>query len=99
MNEALKLGIGGWVRNLDDGRVEVAAEGSGENLDRFIDWCAVGPRSARVDKVDMSVEQATGDSSFEIRWMVDRFPGGSITGKAIRTAENSLTAPAHRLYN
>lgn len=53
-DEALRLGIGGWVRNQNDGSVEIVAEGDREQLDEFIDWCRTGPPDARVDELDTS---------------------------------------------
>jgi acylphosphatase len=46
----------GWVRNTPDGRVEAVFEGNDENVDKMLDWCHVGPPSARVEKV-MTVEE------------------------------------------
>lgn len=48
---AVGLGLGGSVRNLDDGTVEVVAEGPVEALERLAQWCRLGPRGARVDRV------------------------------------------------
>lgn len=42
------LGLVGWVRNLDDGRVELYACGSARALDALEDWCRRGPPLARV---------------------------------------------------
>lgn len=53
-DEALRLGIGGWVRNQNDGSVEIVAEGDREQLEEFIDWCRTGPPDARVDELDTS---------------------------------------------
>ena len=50
--EALRLGVGGHAKNLDDGRVEVVASGDTEVLDALERWLRVGPPSARVDRVD-----------------------------------------------
>ena len=50
--EAERLGISGWALNLDDGRVEVLAVGSAEQIDKLADWLAGGPAGARVDAVD-----------------------------------------------
>lgn len=46
-------GLNGWVRNLPDGRVEVEAEGDAEALERFEWRLRQGPRSARVEAVDV----------------------------------------------
>lgn len=37
-SKAIELGITGWVRNLPDGRVEVLAFGSNEQLDTLSKW-------------------------------------------------------------
>lgn len=50
-NEADRLALAGWVRNLEDGRVEAMAQGSREALDVFVLWCRVGPPHARVTDV------------------------------------------------
>lgn len=36
LQKALRQKVTGWVRNLDDGRVEILAEGTKEQLDAFI---------------------------------------------------------------
>ena len=58
---ARPLGVVGWVRNLPTGQVEVVAEGEPGPLDRLIDWAKVGPRSARVDDVQIEWAEATGE--------------------------------------
>ncbi|GMO46300.1 MAG: acylphosphatase [Termitinemataceae bacterium] len=50
-DEASSLNISGWVRNNDDGTVEVHAEGAEQNLKMFLKWLQNGPSHARVDKV------------------------------------------------
>ncbi len=52
LEQARRLGLRGWVRNLPDGRVEVVAAGPGERLRRLHDWLWRGPELARVDGVD-----------------------------------------------
>lgn len=54
-------GLTGWVRNLDDGRVEAVAEGPREKLEELIAWCRVGPPSARVEGVEVSWQPASGE--------------------------------------
>lgn len=65
---AQSLGVGGWVRNLRDGRVEVLAEGEPPAVGKLIDWCRAGPPAARVERVEV-VEEADleGFAGFTIR--------------------------------
>jgi len=49
---ARRRNLAGWVRNLADGAVEVAAEGSGDDVQALRSELAVGPSGARVDAVD-----------------------------------------------
>ena len=51
--EALRLGITGWVRNLDDGRVEALFEGDSKQVDEIIKFCQKGPPSAIVKRVEV----------------------------------------------
>ena len=58
--EALRLGVTGYARNLDDGGVEVLACGEMAAVAALIDWLkAGGPRSARVDRVLTEPHQPT----------------------------------------
>lgn len=50
-DEALRLGLAGWARNLADGGVEVLAAGAPEALDALERWLRVGPPLARVERV------------------------------------------------
>jgi acylphosphatase len=54
--EAQLIGVGGWVRNRDDGTVEVLATGSKAQLNSLYDRLKEGPRAARIDEVE--VEEA-----------------------------------------
>ncbi|MGB3495104.1 MAG: acylphosphatase, partial [Elainellaceae cyanobacterium] len=40
---AALLKISGWVRNLQDGRVEALFEGSADHVEEMIRWCHKGP--------------------------------------------------------
>jgi acylphosphatase len=46
-----ELGVGGWVRNLPDGRVEALFEGPEDRVIRAIEFVKVGPPLARVQDV------------------------------------------------
>ena len=50
--QARRLGLRGYVRNLRDGRVEVVAAGANEALDALAEWLWQGPPMSRVDAVD-----------------------------------------------
>ena len=50
--QALKLGLSGYAKNLPDGRVEVLAEGDASALDALERWLHVGPPMARVGSVE-----------------------------------------------
>ncbi|HET7102768.1 MAG TPA: acylphosphatase [Terracidiphilus sp.] len=49
--EASELGLRGWVRNTEDGDVEVVAAGSQEDLTVLRECLRAGPRGSRVDRV------------------------------------------------
>jgi len=58
--EALRHGLTGYARNLDDGGVEVLACGESQQVDKLIDWLKDGgPRSARGDRVLTEPHQPT----------------------------------------
>ena len=66
-NEASKLGISGWVRNREDGCVEVLASGTKAQLDSLYDVLQRGPRAARVDSVQVIEAELSADlKSFRI---------------------------------
>lgn len=52
--QALELGLSGHAINLDDGRVEVVAEGAGEAVEALASWLRRGPPMARVEGVERS---------------------------------------------
>ena len=57
---AVQEGIRGWVRNAPDGRVEVAAEGDADAIERFEGKLRHGPPGARVDHVEVLLTTPTG---------------------------------------
>jgi acylphosphatase len=63
-----RLGLVGWVRNLPDGGVEAVAEGSPEDLARFLSELRIGPTLADVTKVRASpTDSSEALAGFEIR--------------------------------
>ena len=69
MSEAERLHLGGYVRNLPDGSVEVVSRGSETELQAFEGKLRRGPPAARVEQVDTAQVPLEGDvpRSFEIR--------------------------------
>jgi acylphosphatase len=50
-DEARRLGLVGWVRNLRDGTVELEAEGPPDAIEKLLTWCQHGPPAAKVTNV------------------------------------------------
>jgi len=46
--QAKRLGVVGWVKNRDDGSVELEVEGAPEQVAALLAWCEQGPPHARV---------------------------------------------------
>ena len=66
--EAQRLGLCGWVRNTEDGKVEVWAEGHSEKLAVFSGWLHRGPQSARVDSVIHEAVKPIGYKNMDIKY-------------------------------
>ncbi len=67
VRSASKLGLTGWVKNLDDDRVEAVFEGLKDNVKKMVDKCNKGSWAAKVTHLDVSWEKATGEfKNFEI---------------------------------
>lgn len=66
--EARKLDLTGWVKNLPDGTVELEAQGESEDIDKLLDWCWRGPVEAEVARVTSEVApEVEGEGTFEVR--------------------------------
>ena len=64
---ARDLGLAGWVRNLDDGRVEIFVEGEPAQLEMYVQRCRRGPRSAEVSEVSSTSCAPHGAVAFTVR--------------------------------
>ena len=66
--QAMALGLTGYVRNLPRSSVEVRAEGERVKLEELLKSLHQGPPGARVEKVEVSWGDYSGDfSSFRVR--------------------------------
>lgn len=68
-DEAVRLGVGGWVRNLPEGSVEAVFEGEKIKVEEIVGWCYKGPPGAEVTKVDLKWESYKGEfKHFDVRY-------------------------------
>ncbi|WP_276271420.1 acylphosphatase [Haloarcula litorea] len=65
---AREAGVDGWVRNLDDGRVEAVFEGEPDDVDAMIEFCHEGSSRADVTDVEVREEDPEGLDGFDVRW-------------------------------
>jgi acylphosphatase len=68
VGQARALGVTGYARNVDDGTVEIVAEGARGALELLAAWAHHGPRSARVEEVRIEWSESLNEfSEFTIR--------------------------------
>ena len=65
--EAARLGVSGWVRNLPDGRVEAVYEGPRDAVEEMVAWTRRGPKWAHVQGFAIHDEEPKGEPGFSIR--------------------------------
>jgi acylphosphatase len=67
-DEAVRLGLTGFVRNRSDGAVETEIEGDEASVIRLLDWLHDGPPGARVTKLTVTDISPHGSTEFRITW-------------------------------
>jgi len=68
-DEADRLGVSGWVKNLPDGSVEAVFEGEKKKVEEIVGWCYRGPSGAKVSKVEIAWETYKKEfGHFDIRY-------------------------------
>ena len=55
--KSIQNNIFGWVKNLEDGRVECILEGTEENISVLVKWAQTGPANAIVENVEVHNEK------------------------------------------
>jgi len=65
---AQEQGVDGWVKNLDDGRVEAVFEGDPEAVDAMVEFCYEGSDMASVSTVEVEEGAPEGIDGFEIAY-------------------------------
>ena len=66
-NKAVKLGLNGYAKNLNDGNVEVVAQGDEEKIKKLMDFIKKGPGIAKVTDMKIKHRELENFKSFEIR--------------------------------
>lgn len=65
--KAKELKLNGYVKNLEDGSVEIFIQGEKEAIGKFIEWAKIGPFLANVEKIEIEpVESTKQFSDFDI---------------------------------
>jgi acylphosphatase len=65
--EADRIEVGGFVRNLPDGDVEVEVEGRLDRVALLLEWLREGPSGATVESVDVTELDPVGETAFTTR--------------------------------
>jgi acylphosphatase len=64
--QAEKLGLRGFVKNLTDGSVYAEVEGVQNSVESFLNWAKKGPENALVDEVIVNHQQLKKYETFKI---------------------------------
>jgi acylphosphatase len=63
---AERYDVKGFVRNLENGNVEVFLEGNAEDVNKMIELCKKGPRHAQIRKVEVKPEKFQDFKTFKV---------------------------------
>ena len=58
--------VKGFVRNLEDGRIEIFLEGNSEDVNKMIELCKKGPKHAQIRKVETKEEKFQDFKTFKV---------------------------------
>lgn len=64
--EAERLAVAGWVRNLPNGDVEAVMTGPAPQVHALVDWCRRGPPNAQVQEVHVQVQDGPMEVGFRV---------------------------------
>ncbi len=64
---AIELGLDGWVRNRDDGSIEITVIGEPDQVDRLMEQCSQGPVLANVQDITLRGTADDGTTGFHER--------------------------------
>lgn len=63
---AERLNVKGFIRNLEDGRIEVFLEGATDDVNKMIELCRTGPKHSDIKNVDVKPERFQDFKTFKI---------------------------------
>ncbi len=63
---AEKLNVKGFVRNLEDGRVEIFLEGDTNEVNKMIELCKTGPKHSKITNVQIKPERFQNFKVFKV---------------------------------
>ena len=64
--QANKIGVRGFVRNLEDGRVETFIEGDANDVNKMIELCRQGPKHSKVTNIEEKEEKFQDIKGFKV---------------------------------
>ena len=59
--------VTGWVKNLENGKVEAVLEGEEDNVAKIMEWARKGPNVANVENIELEEKQPEYIETFEIK--------------------------------
>jgi acylphosphatase len=63
---AEKYNVKGFVRNLEDGRIEVFLEGNSDDVNKMVELCKTGPKHSQIRDVEIKSETFQGFNNFKV---------------------------------
>lgn len=63
---AEKHNLKGFVRNLEDGRVEVFLEGDSEKVNQMVELCKQGPKNCKIENMEIKEERFQDFKNFKV---------------------------------
>lgn len=63
---AERYNVKGFVRNLEDGRVEVFLEGNADDVNKMVELCKKGPKHSQIQKIEEKAERFQDFKTFKV---------------------------------
>ncbi|OGJ11926.1 hypothetical protein A3K62_01400 [Candidatus Pacearchaeota archaeon RBG_16_35_8] len=63
---AERYNVKGFIRNLDDGRIEIFLEGNVDEVNKMIEVCKTGPKHSQIKNVEEKEERFQDFKTFKV---------------------------------